>query len=183
MVGASQLHSQLGSQLVAPCGLHRERFNTGVKGVKADYEEYNKIQQAKREVQRLERLSLIDRITTGKTFQGESMSGSSSAMQNKDKQENDDDDETFLQNYRKARKAQLRQRASLPQFGTLLTVSPVQFLDKVDGAHGHAYVIVHLYDDSLHACRKLDAACTKLASAHPHVCFLRLKMAAGERRA
>ena len=67
--------------------LHRERFNTGVKGVKADYEEYNKIQQAKREVQRLERLSLIDRITTGKTFQGESMSGSSSAMQNKDKQE------------------------------------------------------------------------------------------------
>ena len=41
------------------------------------------------------RLSLIDRITTGKTFQGESMSGSSSAMQNKDKQENDDDDESF----------------------------------------------------------------------------------------
>ena len=69
------------------------------------------------------------------------MSGSSSAMQNKDKQENDDDDESFLQEYRKARKAQLRQRASLPQFGTLLTVSPVQFLDKVDGAHAHAYVV------------------------------------------
>lgn len=60
-------------------------------------------------------------------------------------------------------------------FGHLRSVGVDQFLSAIEGEPPSVPVLVHLFDDALRSCAKLDHALATLARAYPRAKFLRAK--------
>ena len=54
-------------------------------------------------------------------------------------------------------------------------MSPFEFVDEVDQADPRTFVVIHLYEDFVDHCRKLNIILDHLARKFEHVKFLKLK--------
>mmetsp|Transcript_13722 Transcript_13722/g.16629 ORF Transcript_13722/g.16629 Transcript_13722/m.16629 type:complete len:326 (-) Transcript_13722:138-1115(-) len=164
----------------------RSKHNTGPKGVKADYEEAKRIVRRQNETKVLRDQEYLKQTVYASTTDQASISYSStknqqnegeqeSIVKDYDADEESDDDEKVLLQMRKLRLQQLREAASLPQFGRPIEVGKFEFLDQVDNADPRTPVVVHLYEDYLASCRRINELIDRLAQKHPFIKFLKLK--------
>lgn len=151
----------------------RRTGNTGVKGVIADYNEARQRRALDEAEDRLERLEVRRGAT--RPAQGRQSPRDGGAADRGDGQHgSDDDDDEFVKNYRSRRISQLRANATLPSFGVYSRASPEEYCDLTDSIDPRCHLIVHLGEESILACRRLDSALDKLALSMPHAKFIRV---------
>ena len=85
------------------------------------------------------------------------------------------DDEDFMEEYRNKRRAEFQRRSKLPTFGKVTTLEAMTFVDRVEAAKATVFMVVHLCEDTIKVCRRIDAALEALAKEHVHVDFVRLR--------
>lgn len=61
------------------------------------------------------------------------------------------------------------------QYGRLLSVDKFQFVSEVDNADPKSFVVIHLYEDYILTCSRMNDILKTLASRHSHIKFLKLK--------
>ena len=175
---------------------HRAKGNTGGKGVLADYEEARRIQARRNETKALMQREAVRR-TGGVKTKDKSVSISAVEAERRAKKaaaeeahrpkrdveddgededdDDEDDDDDFVKAFRAQRLAQLKSVAGLPAFGRIMEVGKYEFVSEVDDADPRTHVVVHLYEEYLFACRRMNEVLASLASRYPHVKFLKLR--------
>lgn len=91
--------------------------------------------------------------------------------------ENTDDDEEFLQQYRKQRMEEMRRQLHSGQhFKQVAELrSGEAFLDTVDKAHKNTLVVIHIYEDDVPGAESLNGCLLCLAAEYPTVKFCRVR--------
>jgi hypothetical protein len=132
--------------------------------------------RAQNETKRLQDLEAFKRAVYGSTTQDASVSWSATHAAGEAQHESEDseDEEEFLSAFRSQRIAELRGFNQLPQFGRVLPVDKFQFLDEVDTADPRTFVVIHVYEDYIQACRRMNAVLDQVAAKHTHVKVLKL---------
>jgi hypothetical protein len=69
----------------------------------------------------------------------------------------------FIENYRQARLEQLKYSTTYPRFGEIRECDPFEFGDEVDNADPRCFVIVHMYEPHVDACKKINRLLEDLA--------------------
>lgn len=155
---------------------HRPKNNTGGKGVLEDYKEATKIKKRRNETKVLKQREAWKQI--GYNGQNAPLTQAQTekkpGLQQEQQDEESSDDEMFAQ-FRAMRLAQLQQTSGLPRFGKVYPVGKFKFVDEVDQADPRTYVIIHLYEDYILTCQRMNSVFDILASRYPHVKFLKLK--------
>jgi len=91
-----------------------------------------------------------------------------------DDSELDSDEERIFQEYKQQQIDTIRN--SLPSFGEFGPVDSVDDLAAIiKSTHDLVYVVVHLYQNHIPTCIRLNLSFEALAKDFPHVCFLRVK--------
>jgi len=62
-----------------------------------------------------------------------------------------------------------------PQFGRVKYVDKFQFLDETDNADPSTFVVVHVYEEYINSCKRLNGVFDELAAKFPHVKFLKME--------
>ncbi|GAA5948486.1 hypothetical protein JCM3765_004899 [Sporobolomyces pararoseus] len=144
--------------------------NTGVKGVRADYREFQESR---------------NQDATGKGLakqMGKKLMISLEDDAEEDQLGNIDEDQVALEKYRQQRMRELqgsgeRGLNSLggekKVFGHLREIGVEQFLNAVEGETDDVAVILHLYEPDLIPCILLNSHLTALSRKYPHTKFLR----------
>ena len=155
----------------------RPKNNTGGKGVLEDYKEAQRITKRQNETRALkQREAWKKHGYAQKDIKVKSESAAKfEKAQRDDDEEDDSDEEAFFEKFRMLRMQQLSAVASLPQFGQVKSVGKYEFVDTVDEADPRTFVVVHVYEDYLLACQRMNKILTSLAARFPHVMFLKLK--------
>ncbi|KAI8628568.1 thioredoxin-like protein [Xylariaceae sp. FL1651] len=153
---------------------------TGVKGVIADARAYEQARQGKwrNKVSSVRRsvmgLGLIDRPKTTDV---------PSPADSEDDQ--DTDEESFLQQWREARRLELeneaknnvRSRRTSPSpriFGRFDTVDALGYLDAIEKVGRETVVVVFVYDHECQVSGVIESALRPLVTAYPHVHFVKI---------
>jgi len=167
--------------------------NTGPKGVLADYDMAKQNLSNKRMMERLRRDQQLDRMASG--FKDLSVLGLStpdipnSTSDKKEAEEsdqdtdendkdndNDDDngeeDEAFQQ-YKLQRIRAIQN--SLPHYGTFVRVNFSELADIIKKENEFVNLVVHLYQNNVESCGKVNIALEVLAPQFPHVHFVRIR--------
>jgi hypothetical protein len=167
-----------------------EGGNTGPKGVKADYNEWKLYHENERKKVEEERDNLILRLVTGTSTTSPSISYSAMEAQraldkkserNKVDQEDqllddlEDDEDSFMEAYRKKRIEEYQKKMRLPTYNKVTSVDGFQFIDRLESTDSNVCVVVHMYEENISACRKLNTSLESLAKEHPHTDFIKLK--------
>lgn len=89
----------------------------------------------------------------------------------------DQDDEEFLQQYRKQRMEEMRRRLHKgPQFRQVFEIpSGERFVDMIDKERKSTLIIVHIYEDGIPGTDAMHGCMICLASEYPAVKFCRVK--------
>lgn len=168
-------------------GRHLTKFrdygNTGPKGVKADYEEAKKICERRLETKRMQADAAFQRAAYGTTMKGPSYSlaaqmeranlnGETVGGGDADDEYSDDSDDEFLKAYRANRILQLRVSAELPQYGTYKKVTPEKFVEITNETDPRSFVVVHVFEEYIPACQRLNNIFDILARRYRHVRFI-----------
>ncbi|PKU36961.1 roquin-2 [Limosa lapponica baueri] len=163
--------------------------NTGPKGVINDWRRFKQLETEQRQEQRREMERLIKKL---------SMTCRSHLDEENDKQKqkelqekingkmtlqeynmihNDEDDEEFLQRYRKQRMEEMRQQLySGQQFKQVFEITSGEaFLDTVDKEHKSTLIMIHIYEDDIPGTESLHGCMICLAAEYPTVKFCRVK--------
>ncbi|KAL0085887.1 thioredoxin-like protein [Phycomyces blakesleeanus] len=157
--------------------------HTGPKGVMADHAYYNKVKVATEQAKRDEHNSRMLSKALMTTTYLEDVAASKQEVLVLEHQESDDDlleDEEILALYRQKRLGELRQmsnhgvRKQHRLFGTLETVNADDYATAIDNEWRTVPVIIHLYDNSIPECRKLDDHLRGLASTYALAKFIRV---------
>jgi len=156
---------------------HRPKNNTGGKGVLADYQEATRVQRRRNETERLKRVEAV-RAAGGKSTSEHSISLAAAAARNHkgdNDDQDDDDDGNIVQKFRAQRMQQYASVAGLPQYGKVLAVGKFAFVDTVNMCDPRTSVVVHVYEEYLASCRRMNEFLDVLAVQYPHVLFLKLQ--------
>eukprot|EP00471_Norrisiella_sphaerica_P004360 CAMPEP_0184481386 /NCGR_PEP_ID=MMETSP0113_2-20130426/2936_1 /TAXON_ID=91329 /ORGANISM="Norrisiella sphaerica, Strain BC52" /LENGTH=303 /DNA_ID=CAMNT_0026860489 /DNA_START=31 /DNA_END=942 /DNA_ORIENTATION=- len=151
--------------------------NTGPKGVKADYEEAKLIMQFKhlREAMRAERE--LKKKALGKTDFSEVARNAEKGNEKRededeDEDEDDEDDEIF-QKYKQQTLDLIKN--SLPTYGRFYRVMRESFISETESEHELVHVVVHLYENHIPACIRLNLILEDIAPQFSHVKFIRCR--------
>lgn len=173
--------------------------NTGPKGVKADYEEAKFIRQFKLLRAQMRRERELRKRAHGKTLftagdlaaGGSGADGKTPAMgqegggaegkggdsdEESDEESDsdlDDEDDAFFQKYKRDKINLIKN--SLPTFGKFYRVERAAFIKETEDVHELAWVVVHLYENHLSPCIKLNLILEDLAPQFNHVKFIRVR--------
>ncbi|KAG2469926.1 phosducin-like protein [Polypterus senegalus] len=165
-------------------------INTGPKGVINDWRKYKQLENEQREEQRNEMERLIKKLSMScrshldeerekeqqKELQ-EKVNGKLTLHEYNMLQEEDDED--FLQQYRKQRIDDMRrQLCSKKRFEQVFELQSTQdFLDTVDKEEKNTLVIIHIYEDGIPACEAMAGCMICLATEYPLIKFCKVKSA------
>eukprot|EP01120_Amphizonella_sp_Union-15-10_P008584 TRINITY_DN3110_c0_g1_i1.p1 TRINITY_DN3110_c0_g1~~TRINITY_DN3110_c0_g1_i1.p1 ORF type:complete len:163 (+),score=52.07 TRINITY_DN3110_c0_g1_i1:58-489(+) len=121
-------------------------YNTGPKGVIADYKEAKEKMIKRLEQERQQKLQIIEQST----FQVKTLKDEEEEKKN---QMEDEDDEDFLKKYRQQKmeefrkqKAQVTQKSN-PMFGRLIQLSRADFVSFVEQENHDVLIIIHLHEN------------------------------------
>mmetsp|Transcript_10230 Transcript_10230/g.12411 ORF Transcript_10230/g.12411 Transcript_10230/m.12411 type:complete len:295 (+) Transcript_10230:96-980(+) len=94
-----------------------------------------------------------------------------------DELEDDDDfdDESFLQQYREQRMAELKIKQSSEIFGSVHEISKSDWIREVNEASKNFWVVCHLYADHVEACSHMSTLLIRFASKFRHIKCLSIK--------
>ena len=165
---------------------NRAKGNTGPKGVKADYEEATRIVRRQNETKALKAKEAFKTAVYGKQMQGESLSYNNTYKINKknimgttvksyDADSENEDEDAILLEFRQKRLAQMKSKAALPKFGRVIRVDKFEFLDHIDEADPRTVVVIHIFEDYIRACSRMNDILQRVASRQSHIKFLTLK--------
>ncbi|XP_010221314.1 PREDICTED: roquin-2 isoform X2 [Tinamus guttatus] len=163
--------------------------NTGPKGVINDWRRFKQLETEQRQEQRREMERLIKKLSmtcrshldeeTDKQKQKELQEKINGKMtlQEYNMIHNDEDDEEFLQRYRKQRMEEMRQQLhSGQQFKQVFEITSGEaFLDTVDKEHKTTLIMIHIYEDDIPGTESLNGCMICLAAEYPTVKFCRVK--------
>ncbi|KAI8140307.1 thioredoxin-like protein [Fennellomyces sp. T-0311] len=162
---------------------------TGPKGVLADHAHYQREQRdAQAEERRLYNAKMLAKAPTTTTYR-EDESARELVIQHppSDEEESDDlldeDDEEAIRRYREQRLGELK-RLNNPKsrmmhrvFGSVEDIAADDYATVIDKEWRTVPVVVHLYDESISACRKLDDYLVDLARKYALAKFIRVSAA------
>ncbi|XP_066466869.1 phosducin-like protein [Tiliqua scincoides] len=166
--------------------------NTGPKGVINDWRRFKQMETEQREEQCREMQQLIKRLSlTCRSHLDEErdqqkqqelqekLNGKLTLQECSLLHESANDDEEFLQQYRKQRMEEMRQQLrSGQQFKQVSELrSGEAFLDTVDKAHKNTLVVIHIYEDDVPGAESLNGCLLCLAAEYPTVKFCRVRSA------
>ncbi|RKO88900.1 thioredoxin-like protein, partial [Blyttiomyces helicus] len=86
----------------------------------------------------------------------------------------DEEDERVLESYRRARIAEMQATASREKYGTVTQISKPDFVTEVTEASKTVFVVVHLFQNHLPACKLLNALLDRIAARHKATKFLKI---------
>jgi len=154
----------------------RQKGNTGVKGVLADYASRQELLQMEAELKNLKtnwKLRNLALSNSGQTHQLHNV------IQYKkiDPEEEDDEkfleDDEFLEEYRRKRLEELK-NAQNSTFGFLHSIKQEEFVDCIDKEKANTVIIIHLYQDYIPSCVKLNKCLQQLAQQYIHSKFVKI---------
>merc|ERR1719474_2613165 len=179
----------------------RKTCHTGPKGVLTDFEEAKLVMRARRIDEKIDaeknrmymkhgndsdytahHLQVIDMNTnkpTAKELRTEHKSQSNEATESVDSdeefEEEDEEeiDEELLAQY-KQHKLNVME-ATRPRFGNTMEVTAWTFEKEVDGAPRNVWVVVHVYQDYMERCARMNYCIAQVAKSYPHIKFLRAR--------
>lgn len=148
--------------------------NTGPKGVIRDWQRYKQLETEQRNHQELEKLELIKKLSITSRTNKEDEEAKKQQQLDEELAELMSDD--FLLEYQKKRIAEmLAITGNLPTFGMVTELnSGDEFLKTVDSEQKSVTVIIHVYNQKLPACNKMNGALNELASQYTHVRFCKM---------
>jgi Phosducin len=166
-----------GSQCQNMEPIHTEGLSSsgksGVKGVLADYKLHQDERKCQAWIDKLDKDELVARNMVGAMLKPGEVSISLAAMRERLRLEkeidriNDDElneeDENFLASYRQKRLRELKQANALPAFSGVEDVDPVGYSKAIDETDPRVFIVVHLYETYLPACRSLIPIMEKLS--------------------
>ncbi|XP_076901577.1 uncharacterized protein LOC143556026 [Bidens hawaiensis] len=88
--------------------------------------------------------------------------------------EDDLDDNWFLEEYRRKRLAEMKNRVKVPKFGSIKPVSGSDFVREVSQAPSDVWVVVILYKDGYPECGVLLQCMEELATMYPGTKFVKI---------
>ncbi|XP_075690344.1 phosducin-like protein [Rhinoderma darwinii] len=169
-------------------GKEGSAVNTGPKGVINDWRRYKQMENEQNDEQKRELEQLVKRL---------SMTCKSHNDEEKDKQKqreleekihgkmtvqdynmlNKDDDQDFLEQYRKQRIEEMKQQLCHPLvYKQVFDInSGEEFLDTIDKEHKNTVVIILIYEDEIPGAEAASGSIICLASEYPGVKFSRVK--------
>ncbi|CAB0004771.1 unnamed protein product [Nesidiocoris tenuis] len=146
--------------------------NTGPKGVIKDWQRFKQLEIEKRQEQELEKLELAKKLC---------LTMSNPEPQTQQQEEEDPElaalmnDEQFLEEFRKQRMQEMMIQSRTPKFGHVLHLSSgEEFLKAIDGEDKSTTVIVHIYEESVKACKTMNQSLAQLAKQYPNIKFCRM---------
>lgn len=148
--------------------------NTGPKGVIRDWQRYKQLETEQRNHQDQEKLELIKKLSiTARTNREDDEAKKQQQLDDELEELMSDD---FLLEYQKKRIAEMLEiTGNLPSFGTLAELnSGEEFLKMVDSEQKTITVIIHLYNQKLLTCNKMNVALSELATDYTHVRFCKM---------
>merc|ERR1711998_15460 len=141
------------------------RYHTGPKGVIADAREHAEKQRLQKGANSVHQQEYIKSLARGKT----DLAGHLQQILDQKPEEEEEEDEAFKK-YRLQRMRQLRataqRRANMPTFGKLYVLDTDTFVDAVDKECYDTYVIVHLHEEHLAGCVRLNYRLAELAEKY-----------------
>ncbi|XP_041095639.1 phosducin-like protein [Polyodon spathula] len=164
-------------------------INTGPKGVINDWRKYKQLENEQRQEQRSEMELLIKKLslTCRSHLDDEREKDKEKELQEKingkvtlqeyNQLQAENDNEDFLQQYRKQRIDEMRRQLySGKRFEQVFELeSAEEFLDTVDKEAKGTLVMIHIYEDDIPACESMAGCMICLASEYPLVKFCRVK--------
>ncbi|TPX55380.1 hypothetical protein PhCBS80983_g05364 [Powellomyces hirtus] len=160
---------------------------TGPKGVIADRKFHQRQERARHEIEQRRNWDVLDKkaLSSGWAARqiAEEKSGSSGAGQlaaaletlRVQADDEEDDENSYMAEYRAKRLAQMARIASLPQFGTVTELeSSDDYLSAVDDEAPYVTVIIHLYQPNMQQCRLVNTLLDRIAARYPSVKFCRI---------
>jgi len=177
----------------------RKTCHTGPKGVLTDFEEAKLKMRARRIDDKIERekkvymnigndldetayrLQVIDLNTikpTAKELRTEHKSESNEPTETVDsddalEDEEEDIDEELLAQY-KQHKLNVME-ATRPRFGNTMEVTAWTFEKEIERAPKNIWVVVHVYQDYMERCARMNYCIAQVAKAYPHIKFMRAR--------
>uniref|UniRef100_A0AAY5L6L5 Phosducin domain-containing protein n=2 Tax=Esox lucius TaxID=8010 RepID=A0AAY5L6L5_ESOLU len=160
-------------------------INTGPKGVINDWRKYKqlKVEQRQEQKEEMERLikklsmtcrsDLDDEADTIKQMEMQDKIQHKMTMQEYNMLQEDDDDEDFLQQYRKQRIEEMRRKVYRGKhFEQVYELrSGEEFLEAVDKEDKTCLVMIHIYEGEVPACEAMTGSLLCLAQEYPLVKF------------
>ncbi|XKL69493.1 hypothetical protein PGB90_007262 [Kerria lacca] len=142
---------------------NRLSHNTGPKGVIEDWQKYKQLQREQREEDEKKRLQLCEKLSL--------------VCPANEETEKEDDSEKFLLEYRKQRMQEMMSQYSNKNscFGIVINIkSPSDFLKMIDEEDKNTTVIVHVYDNTVTACKNINQFLNILAEQYKDVKFCKI---------
>ncbi|XP_030062819.1 phosducin-like protein isoform X2 [Microcaecilia unicolor] len=161
--------------------------NTGPKGVINDWRRFKQLeteqheQQCKELEQLIQKLSVTCRshLDEQKEEQKQKDLGEkiSRKMTVQEYSLQDEEDEEFLQQYRKQRMQEMRKQLHKgQQFQQVFEITSGEgFLDTIDKEHKNTLIMIHIYEDGIPGSDSLNGCMICLANEYPMVKFCRVK--------
>lgn len=166
----------------------RRAINTGPKGVINDWRRFKQLENEQRAEQRREVHRLIKKLSMNcrshlddqKELQRQRVVQEkiNSKMTMKEcNMLHEQDDEMFLQQYRKQRMEEMREHLySGKRFEQIYELTSSQdFLDTIDKEEKNTLIVVHIYEDDLAGCDAMNGCLLCLASDYPVVKFCKVR--------
>ncbi|CAM8924879.1 unnamed protein product [Rhodiola kirilowii] len=85
-----------------------------------------------------------------------------------------DDDDRFLEEYRKQRLLDMKEAAKVMKFGSIMPISGSDFVREVSQAPPDVWVVVHLYKEGIPECQVLMESLEELAKRYPATKFVKI---------
>ncbi|KAL5515158.1 hypothetical protein EMCRGX_G000286 [Ephydatia muelleri] len=156
---------------------------TGPKGVLTDYYRSQEEEKRRRLVEKEKRQEMIQRHSaTARTYADEHPSPrEGNAMANLTKALDNGvlDKDPFLREYRAKKMEELKEQAKLGAqrvlFGNLVEIRADRYASIIDTAPPQTFVVMHIYDEFMQSCQKVNKALTQLAKTYPVVKFCRVQ--------
>jgi len=140
---------------------------TGPKGVVADYNEAKLKMRA---------LRIRDKISLGKKICRASF-GAAAPLRAAQPEESDEDSEDYDEHdevIAKYKRDRIRMaHEELPKFGAVTDLKAKNFLKEIDGEPPCVTIVIHVYQDYLEPCARMNEALDNIAAFFPFVKFMR----------
>lgn len=85
----------------------------------------------------------------------------------------DEEEERILEEYRKARMAEMKALQAKSNYGDVREISAQDYVDQVNKAGEGVWVVLHLYKQGIPLCALINQYLTRLAAQNPTVKFLK----------
>ncbi|KAI9101142.1 thioredoxin-like protein [Phlyctochytrium arcticum] len=86
----------------------------------------------------------------------------------------DEEDDRVLESYRRQRMAEMNSAARLEKYGSVPQISKPDYQAEVTDASKHTWVILHLFQSHIPACKLINGILDRLAHKYPATKFLKI---------